>query len=80
MRAVEQIVSVRPILLLAGYCAASPFRRMRKVLILSLQNRPTLVGVANQAEATVAAAAVRVAAAPVSNPRVVGAEIPTTAT
>ena len=52
--------------------------RKRKILIISLQSQPTLVGRANKAEAREAAPARRSAAALVANRHAAGVEVPKT--
>ena len=52
--------------------------RKRKILIISLQSQPTLVGRANKAEAQEAVPGRRSAAAPVANRRAPGVEVPRT--
>ena len=55
------------------------FRQRRKILIISLQSQPTLVGGTHNTETIVVVAVIRVVVVPISNLAVIAVVIPTAA-
>ena len=76
MRAAEQIVSVRPIFTAGRLPRGFALPQNAEGVNTFLAELPTLVGVANQAEAKAADAVARAVGAPVSNPRAEGGRGP----